>query len=67
MTDIVMKHCTNCRKNTKHLRPSTSHVLHLILSLISFGLWIPIWVLVAISNSTQGQCSDCGKSRGFFG
>lgn len=67
MTDIVMKHCAKCRKNTKHLRPSTSHVLHLILSLITVGLWVPVWILVAISNSTQGQCSDCGAKRGFFG
>jgi len=29
----------------------TSHVLHLILSVITFGLWIPVWILVAISNA----------------
>lgn len=25
-----------------------SHVLHLLLSLITLGLWIPIWILVAL-------------------
>lgn len=67
MTEIEMKHCTACRANTQHLRPSTSHVLHLILALITLGLWIPVWLLVAVSNSTQGQCSQCGKRRGFLG
>jgi hypothetical protein len=30
----------------------TSHILHLLLSLISGGLWIPVWVIVAINNSS---------------
>jgi hypothetical protein len=28
----------------------TSHVLHLLLSLVTVGLWLPVWVLVALSN-----------------
>lgn len=67
MTEIAMQRCKQCRKMTSHYKPSTSHVLHLLLSLISLGLWIPIWILVAISNSTQGQCGECGEKRGFFG
>lgn len=27
----------------------TNHVLHLILSLITFGLWIPVWIVVTIA------------------
>ena len=27
-----------------------NHVLHLFLSVITFGLWLPIWVLMAISD-----------------
>ena len=30
----------------------TSHVLHLILSVLSGGAWVIIWILVAISNSS---------------
>jgi hypothetical protein len=26
----------------------TNHVLHLILSIITFGFWIPVWIGVAI-------------------
>jgi hypothetical protein len=31
----------------------TSHVLHFLFSLFTLGLWVPIWILVAISNGTE--------------
>lgn len=30
---------------------TASHVLHLLLSLITFGLWLPIWVIAAMNAS----------------
>jgi len=35
---------------TKH---RTNHVLHLILSLVTLGVWVPVWLLVAVSNSIE--------------
>lgn len=29
----------------------TNHALHLILFLITFGLWTPVWIVVAAINS----------------
>lgn len=26
----------------------TNHVLHLLLSIITVGIWIPVWILVAV-------------------
>jgi hypothetical protein len=62
-----MKKCKACSKMTMHVQPATSHILHLILSLITFGLWIPIWVLLAASHGSQAQCTECGKNKGLFG
>jgi hypothetical protein len=31
----------------------TSHVLHLILSFITFGLWVPVWIIMAVLNRRQ--------------
>jgi len=28
----------------------TSHGLHLFLSIITFGLWVPVWIIVTIVN-----------------
>ena len=36
----------------------TGHVLHLLLSIVTAGLWIPIWLLVAISNANERQKID---------
>ena len=45
-------------------KKSTSHVLHLILSIISCGLWLPIWLLVVISNSLENSKIDRRITRG---
>ena len=44
-------------------RKNTSHVLHLILSLITFGLWLPVWALVAISNGLENARIDRAVSK----
>lgn len=67
MSSQSMKRCKKCDRSTMHVQPSTSHLLHLILSVITFGLWIPIWLLLAASHGSQAQCSECGKMKGLFG
>jgi hypothetical protein len=34
-----------------YIPDQTNHLLHLILSLLTFGLWTPIWIIVGWSNS----------------
>ena len=29
----------------------TNHILHLLISIITAGLWVPIWFMVSITNS----------------
>lgn len=36
----------------------TSHVLHLILSILTAGLWVFVWILCAISNSIENAKLD---------
>ncbi|QGJ90185.1 membrane protein [Mycobacterium phage SheaKeira] len=31
----------------------TNHALHLALSVISCGMWIPVWVIMAMINTTR--------------
>ena len=67
MSNNVMKPCKVCRRSTMHLQPSTSHVLHLLLSIITAGIWLPIWFLIAQNNASQAQCTVCGSTKGIFG
>ncbi|WP_179420300.1 DUF2510 domain-containing protein [Pedococcus badiiscoriae] len=32
-------------------RIQTNHVFHLLMSILTFGLWTPVWALVAFSNA----------------
>ena len=67
MSDQKMNSCKKCQKMTVHLGPSTSHVLHLLLSIITGGLWVVVWMMVAWSNSTSAQCTECAKVKGILG
>ena len=66
-TNQVMHVCRLCRRPTQHLQPSTSHVLHLLLSIFTLGIWVIVWILAAVANSSQKTCSVCGRVAGLFG
>lgn len=45
----------------------TNNTLHLILSIITAGLWIPIWILLAVLGGEKRQIvsvDEYGKRRG---
>lgn len=45
-------------------KKNTSHILHLLLSIITAGIWIIIWILVAISNSSENSKIDRQIKKG---
>ena len=51
--------CTPCQANTLHKRPAPNHVLHLLITLFLCGLWIPVWIVLAI-GPVDWQCQQCG-------
>lgn len=36
----------------------TSHVLHLLLSILTVGIWVPVWLLVTLSNAIERRKID---------
>lgn len=32
-------------------QPKTNHILHLLLTIFTFGFWFPIWLIVAVVNA----------------
>lgn len=45
-------------------KPKTSHVLHLLLSIVTAGLWVVVWILVAVNNSIEGGRIDRRIAKG---
>ena len=78
-TEVKQKqrYCKNCRAKTLHVatikRPDLGcgfHMANLFLSVITFGLWIPIWIF-ATGLGMTGQviatapylCQRCGRKN----
>lgn len=34
-----------------HPRKRVNHILHLILTVLTAGLWLPVWIIISMSNS----------------
>ncbi len=49
MSDILNGKIARLQSGLKR----TSHVLHLILSILTLGFWAFIWLIVALSNSLE--------------
>lgn len=45
-------------------KKKTSHVLHLLLSVITAGIWVIIWILVAASNGSENRRIDKMIAKG---
>ena len=44
--------------NLQQQKKQTSHVLHLLLSVLTGGLWLVIWLLCGIANASQNSKID---------
>lgn len=54
-------YCPSCQKNVMAVGSSPNHLLHLVLSFITAGLWLVVWLLLAIGTMGNYRCSQCGS------
>ena len=64
-TSQLMKKCVECNKMTMHLQEKPNYILHIILSILTAGVWLLVWLLFI--NAKDPQCSICGRSNDFLG
>ncbi|MGQ7794619.1 hypothetical protein ACUN0C_19630 [Faunimonas sp. B44] len=50
---LYARHCPTCDRGVIGVKNAPSHLLHLILALVTFGLWIPIWILLTLLAATS--------------
>jgi hypothetical protein len=53
--------CKKCDHQVMIRRKGTSHVLHLLLTILTAGIWLIVWILVSIKVGGW-RCSQCGLS-----
>ena len=54
-------YCARCKKNVVVFRRGTSHVLHLLLSILTAGLWLIVWIGASIKFGGW-RCHECGST-----
>lgn len=55
-------YCKMCEAQRKVTRPKANHVLHLILTIITLGVWGFIWLGVAVQFGGW-RCDTCGSTK----
>jgi hypothetical protein len=57
--------CHVCQQQRMMTKPKINHVLHLILTLVTLGIWVFVWITLAIVNSGKSaRCVQCGTKAG---
>jgi hypothetical protein len=56
----TQKYCKYCEDYVLATRRETNHILHLLLTLITGGIWFIIWIIVAM-NTDKWRCTQCGS------
>lgn len=54
--------CGSCGRETLHVRDRPHHLLHLTLSVMTFGIWLPVWGILGLTPDSP-QCTECGSFR----
>lgn len=57
--------CRNCGRRTLHARRSFGLGWGLLLSILTAGLFIPVWFCIKISEAlfVSWKCQQCGGAR----
>jgi hypothetical protein len=56
--------CENCKAETKFFRPKINHPFHLVLSLLTGGLWLISYGALLLGHRMQPwTCSNCDHKQ----
>ncbi len=55
------KFCRKCNKSSMATGKTPNHILHLILSFFSGGVWLMVWVILVILSAGGYRCNVCGS------
>jgi hypothetical protein len=65
-TRKTRQYCPEEKRMVLAERPAPNHVLHLLLTVVSGGIWLPIWLLITVFGGGRYKCPSCGAyTRGW--
>jgi ribosomal protein S14 len=59
------RYCKLCGRKTLHVRDTFGDGWGCFLTIITLGLFLPVWILIAIVESitSKWRCNVCGQGR----
>ena len=54
-------YCNFCEQPRPFESGKANHVVHLLLSIFTNGLWLLVWFLCAFSAASRHRCMFCGE------
>ncbi len=58
----TQKYCQDCKQNVLAEKTKTNHILHLLLTIFTGGIWVIIWILATVASKVKAwKCSHCGR------
>lgn len=52
------RYCNHCKKNIMATKTTPNHILHLILTIFTAGMWGVVWMILYFKESFR--CTECG-------
>jgi len=59
----LFSRCDGCGKIEVQFYEKMSLGEHLLLAIVTAGLWLPFWFYFSWKYRTRGECERCGKTR----
>lgn len=59
--DVKGGFCKQCNAPRPVFRKGTNHILHLLLTILTAGLWLLVWIGVAVKFGGW-RCQQCGST-----
>jgi len=54
-------YCNFCKKSVMAQGTKPNHILHLVLSILTVGFWLPVWLVVSVAKAGGYRCTTCGN------
>jgi hypothetical protein len=52
--------CPTCQQMRLFVAPTMNHVPHILASVFLCGLWLPVWIVTAMTDNPVYRCQSCG-------
>lgn len=58
--NVARRYCPHCLRNGPAVNGGANNAVHFILTILTVGFWIPVWLLFALCGGSY-QCQQCGS------